>query len=312
MIQKVEQSIIADFEQSSEPRPSRVGNTLVTEAHRKQEEAELLEYANADAASKWQQLQNNSEKDIKFSLSDIAELIPSERLVLSALCREKAVEKSLDEAFWAAVSEHETQNEAEFSVFWLERVVSRCHIYNEGLSAVEDQKLQGQLAELFATYARKELLLDALLKARSQGLALSRKTRKNLQKLETKLQVDADAATIMTTLDRFNKKQSIDVPAASSLQQAKQAMVQDMNRRMQKQKKSDGPVLFLTLVILLFARHYPGVVYATGKFAPKLLKQLKSVLDASQYEQVERWKEAAKTSTLSAEDREEMRRMVEA
>ncbi|KAH7381543.1 hypothetical protein BKA66DRAFT_464411 [Pyrenochaeta sp. MPI-SDFR-AT-0127] len=313
LAQKFEQAIILAFEQSSEPKPFRVGSFLLTEAYRKQEQAVLLEYAKVDAASQWEQLKENPEKDIKFSLSNIAGSVGSQESVLNDLIKEKTVEKALDEQFWASVSEHETQNEADFSIFWLERVISRCHIYNEGLSAVEDQKLRDQLAELFATYAQKELLLDSVLRARSQGLALSRKTRKNIQKLETKLSTDTkDVSVIMTTLDRFNKKQSIEVPAASSLQQAKEVMIQDMKRRMQKQKKSDGPVLFLTLVVLLFARHYPGVVYATGKFAPKLLKQLKSVLETGQYEQLERWKEAAKTSTLSAEDREEMKQMAEA
>jgi hypothetical protein len=89
-------------------------------------------------------------------------------------------------------------------------------------------------------------------------------------------------------------------------------MLGDMARRMQKQKKSDGPLLFLTLVVFLFAKHNAGVVYATGKFAPKLLKQLKTVLDAEQYAQLEVWKEAAKAGTLSAEDRDAMKQMIEA
>jgi hypothetical protein len=81
---------------------------------------------------------------------------------------------------------------------------------------------------------------------------------------------------------------------------------------MQKQKKSDGPLLFLTLAVFLFAKHNVGVVYATGKFAPKLLKQLKGSLDADEFAQMEAWKEAAKAGTLSAEDRDAMKRMVEA
>ncbi|KAF7565011.1 hypothetical protein PtrSN002B_002894 [Pyrenophora tritici-repentis] len=89
-------------------------------------------------------------------------------------------------------------------------------------------------------------------------------------------------------------------------------MVEDMLRRLQKQKASDGPVLFLTLVVVLFARQYDGVVYATGKFAPKLLKQLKGTLDKVQYEKVEAWKEAAKTNALTPEDRAEMVKMAEA
>jgi hypothetical protein len=88
-------------------------------------------------------------------------------------------------------------------------------------------------------------------------------------------------------------------------------MMDDMLRRLQKQKASDGPVLFLMLVIVLFAKRYDGVVYATGKFAPKLLKQLKGNMTEEQYQTVEKWKEAAKTSSLTAEDRADMVRMAE-
>jgi hypothetical protein len=71
-------------------------------------------------------------------------------------------------------------------------------------------------------------------------------------------------------------------------------------------------VLFLMLVIVLFAKHHDGVVYATGKFAPKLLKELKGKMESEQYGQVEKWKEAAKTSSLTAEDRADMVKMAEA
>lgn len=93
---------------------------------------------------------------------------------------------------------------------------------------------------------------------------------------------------------------------------SKATMLGDMARRMQKQRKSDGPLLFLTLVVFLFAKHNAGVVYATGKFAPKLLRHLKPKLNKEQYAQLEAWKEAARAGTLSAEDRDGMKKMVEA
>ncbi|XPS71085.1 hypothetical protein M3J09_003270 [Ascochyta lentis] len=146
-----------------------------------------------------------------------------------------------------------------------------------------------------------------------EGLVLSRKTRKNVQKLESALSVgNMDVSALTTSLDKFNKKQSINAPTTSALEMSKATMLSDMARRMQKQKKSDGPLLFLTLVVFLFAKHNVGVLYATGKFAPKLLKQLKGTLDEKEYAQLEAWKEAAKAGTLSAEDRDDMKKLVEA
>lgn len=121
-----------------------------------------------------------------------------------------------------------------------------------------------------------------------------------------------DVSALISSLDKFGKKQSIDAVADLSLESSKATMLNDMARRMQKQKKSDGPLLFLTLVVFLFAKHNAGVVYATGKYAPKLMKQLRSVLDAEQYSQLEAWKEAARAGSLRAEDRDGMKKMVEA
>ena len=187
-------------------------------------------------------------------------------------------------------------------------------MYSTGLTGVSDPKVHDQLAQLLATYTTKDVIPDTLAKARAQRLVLSRKTRKNVARLSGILDNEKtmDVAAITSALDKFNKKQGVQGPSETALNAAKQAMVGDMLRRLQKQKADDGPVLFLTLVVVLFARQYDGVVYATGKFAPKLLKQLKGKLDKEQYDKVEGWKEAAKTNTLSAEDRADMVSMAEA
>ncbi|KAF1947157.1 hypothetical protein EJ02DRAFT_449747 [Clathrospora elynae] len=310
--QKAEQSIFATFEQRPQHKLCRVGSLVLTERRRNEERDTLIDHAKVDAAAQWQQLKDDAQKQIKFSLTSIAAMLSKEP-IQAALIKEKGVEKALDEQFWTAVCDNETRNEAGLSAFWIDRVASRCHIYNEGMGEVQDQRLRDQLAELFASYAQKDLVPDSITKARSQGLVLSRKSRKNISRLEAILKPSPmDTKAVVTALDKFNKKQGIEAPTPMTLSATKKAMVDDMLRRMQKQKPSDGPVLFLTLVLILFAKQYSGMVYATGKFAPKLLKELKGSLEAEQYVQVEKWKEAAKTSTLSAEDRQEMVKMAQA
>lgn len=251
--------------------------------------------------------------DDRYSLSNTFYQILEDNPVLQNLIKERSLEREFDDAFSARISELEKQNEIEFANFWTDRIVTRIAIYSEGLATVEDSKLQDQLSELLAQYIQKDLVPDALSKATSQGLVTSRKSRKNVHRLESVLSAGRTGVPALTTsLDKFNKKQSIDAPATSALESSKVTMLGDMARRMQKQRKSDGPLLFLTLVVFLFAKHNAGVVYATGKFAPKLLRHLKPVLNAEQYAQLEAWKEAARAGTLSAEDRDGMKKMVEA
>lgn len=294
----------------------RIDDCIWSESGYSQAHSFLIDLARDDAANQWQQMKLDPKTDFKYSLSNIVQRIQEVTPgfpPVQILTKEKTVERALEESFSAKLLELEQQNEAEFAKFWTDRVSTRTALYTEGLTLVEDQKLQGQLAELLAQYVQKELVPDAVSKATSQGLVLSRKTRKNLQRLEVAVGADGmDVSTLVKSLDKFIKKQSIEAPASPDLDASKGSMLGDMARRMQKQKKSDGPLLFLTLIVFLFAKHNAGVIYATGKFAPKLLKQLKNVIEPEEYAQLEGWKEAAKAGTLSADDRDAMKRMVEA
>ncbi|KAJ8109210.1 hypothetical protein OPT61_g7629 [Boeremia exigua] len=308
VLEKVEQTI-----RSLAPSAHRAGESLLSEDSYSRHRSILLDLAKADAASQWQRFKEDPRAEAKYSLSNTFYQILEDNPVLQNLVKERTLERAIDDAFSARISELEKQNEAEFADYWTDRVVTRIAIYSEGLDAVEDQKLQDQLSDLLAQYIQKDIVADTVTKATAQGLILSRKTRKNIQRLESALRSGSTGVAALTaSLEKFNKKQAIDTPDAATLESSKATMLGDMARRMQKQKKSDGPLLFLTLVVFLFAKHNAGVVYATGKFAPKLLKQLKPVLDAEQYAQLEAWKEAARSSSLSAEDRDGMKRMVEA
>jgi hypothetical protein len=291
----------------------RVGNTFLTAEAQKVEQETLKAHSTDEALSQWQNLKANPEGEIKFSAKDISARITNEQPLLHTLIKDRTVSRAVEDSFWCTVATEEEKNETQFADFWTERALTKCHIYKAGLMSVEDQKLQDQLSELLGSHLQKELLVETITKARTNGLVLSRKTRKNLSRFETILKTEKfDLSELISAIEKFNKKQGMDPPDNSALEGAKKVMVSDMVRRMQKQKSSDGPVLFLTLVLVLFSKHYGNVLYATGKFAPKLLKQLKAVLPADEHEKVEKWKEAAKTSSLSAEDRAEMKSMAEA
>ncbi|KAH8726840.1 hypothetical protein GQ44DRAFT_770777 [Phaeosphaeriaceae sp. PMI808] len=312
---KVEQHIAAAMTQSQNCDLHHFGTLVLTDERYILGREQLLEQAKENAASQWQYLKDDPSHEIKFDLSNSSGETPLERSIHSALSTEKATQKHTESQFWSSIAELETSNETAFATFWNERVDSRARIYNSGLSSISDPKLHGQLSELLASYVQKELVPESITKARSQHLILSRKTKKNVSKLEVALAASkSNAEAVLITIDKFNKKQGVEsVLSADDVGEAKNGMVQDMLRRMQKQQKaSDGPVLFLTLVVVLFAKHHVGVVYATGKYAPKLLKLLKGKLETGQYEKVEKWKEAAKSSSLTSEDREEMRMMAEA
>ncbi|KAH7067096.1 hypothetical protein FB567DRAFT_259475 [Paraphoma chrysanthemicola] len=310
VVRMLEQSIEAALAEKPYTQYHRFGTIVLTDEQYIKEQEQLIESAKQSAATQWEQLKEKHENEIKFTISSPPDASVTSTSVQEALLKEKPTQKACDDQFWSTITELEAQNESAFATFWTDRVISRAHIYNAGLPAISDQKLHDQLADLLATYIQKELVPESISKARSQGLVLSRRTKKNISKLESTLSTAKDLPSLLTTLDKFTTKQTIPTPSPDQLAEYKSSMLQDLRRRMAKhQKPSDGPVLFLTLVVILFAKHNDGIVYATGKYAPKVLKLLKGKMDAEEYKMVEKWKEGAKTGTLRSEDREGMRGM---
>ena len=265
--------------------------------------------AREQAKTQWETIDSLSEKDLKFRYPNPNPSTPGEETPMAV--KEvvgKVILKDAEKEYGEELSKLEQKNEEEFSVFWVERVTSRNAVYNSGLQAVEDAKLQGQLSELLFAYLLKELVPESISKARSQGLTRSRKTVKNLQKLESVLKKEiSDLPKLGTALDKFSKKQTLPVVDEFAVTESRNVMAEDMIRKMQKQ--SDGPLLFLTLVVVLLAKKQRSLVYATGKFAPKLMKQLKSSLSEEDFGQLEKWKELAKAGSLTADDKDQMKNM---
>ncbi|KAJ4286766.1 hypothetical protein N0V90_013018 [Kalmusia sp. IMI 367209] len=289
----------------------RIEDFICTDTKYSTQRKALLDIAKAQAVRHWNLLKGAPDKEVKFQITELLTSIPAEDHLLRAIAQQKDFESVAAEQFSAEIADLEIKNESDFSMFWTERVTARVQNYTEGLKFVEDSKLHDQLADLLSSYVQKEFVLDMVSKARAQGLICSKRTRKNISRFEATLKTSkSDLASVLSILEKFDKKQGVSEVGPSSAEEVKKTLIQDMLRRMQK-PKTDAPLMFLSLVIVLSAKHYPGVIYATGKFAPKLLKQLKSRLDGDDYERVEKWKELAKAGTLTKEDRSAMARMAE-
>jgi hypothetical protein len=260
----------------------------------------------------WNAMTDHLDAEIRFQITDEdpPEIGDVQSTVPLMVRREaqKLFTKEAESQFWDDVSKLELENEHEFSNFWTDRVLTKVAVYSDGLAVVDDVKLQSQLSELLCNYLLKELIPDSLNRAQAQGLSRSRKTKKNIKKLESVLkQGPVDHVSLVSAVKKFNKKQDIPDLDEAAISESMNAQVSDMTRKMHKQ--SNGPLLFLPLIIALLAKRQQKLVYATGKFAPKLMKQLKSCVPPEEYERLEKWKDLAKAGTLTSEDKETMRSM---
>jgi hypothetical protein len=206
----------------------------------------------------------------------------------------------------------EEENEQAFKQFWISRVDDKCRLYTIGASSIVDAALRLQLEELLRTYIGSELVPAATARAKAKGLTKSSqlKLTKKVSSLESSLQQASELNMSMKALDDFNESSGISSHGVEDLQAAKRTVLQDMVNSMQKDQ--DAPRLFLNLLTIIIATKQNGVVYATGKNAPKLLKHIKSSLTSEEASRLEELKEGVKAGKITDVDREEMRTMATA
>jgi hypothetical protein len=212
-------------------------------------------------------------------------------------------------AFNDRLNELDSNSEAQFISFWSSRVVDRVRLYAIGLAALEEGTLKTQLADVLQSHISQELIPSSITRAKAKKLVRisRRKIPFRLEKLVGSITAEGrDLPGTIDDLEKFNAKMEIPIYDDSEMVRRKQTHLEDMLQSMQKEK--DGPRLFLCLVIILFAEKMDGVVYATGKYAPRLLKLLKPTLDQELAHQLEQWKEAVKGGTVTHEMRADMRR----
>jgi hypothetical protein len=203
-----------------------------------------------------------------------------------------------------------TKNQTQFTAFWTSRVSFKAHLHSTGLTSLEDGSLKEQLRELLETHVSKDLVLTNIKRARTKGLAQTQLTQKNVTKLEEALVADkTDKATPLDALAKFNKKMGIEVPNGEEFARVKTEYLEEIVQSMQKD--TDDPRLFLRAVVNIFASKHDGVLYATGKFAPRILKLLKADLDAVQFKRMEEIKEAVKAGSVDESMRGELRTMAQ-
>ncbi|KAL1640594.1 hypothetical protein SLS58_006789 [Diplodia intermedia] len=219
--------------------------------------------------------------------------------------------------FNATLTRLEADADAGLAAFWLERVAARVELHAAATTetAIPDAKVRVQLLDLLREYVVKELVPDAASRAETKGLIRSARARRNVKKLLTVLKEQSPTlggeqglAAVRSSLHKFAAK--MDVPSVADVEERKEAYVRDMVRDMQKD--GDAPRLFLKLVVALWAKRAGGVVYATGKFAPKLVKLMAKSEDEDGAEQVARLealKDAVKAGSAGDEEKAEMRRM---
>jgi hypothetical protein len=226
-------------------------------------------------------------------------------------CTDQGIYLAAKEAYDDRLTKLRTDSLTQFSSLWQTRVILKAQLYSTGLLSVTDGPLKAQLHELFLTYVTGDLIPANLKRAKAKGLVRTPQMQKNIARMIESLKVNQkDKASPLVALAKFNKKMNLEEPSEKELVVAKREFMQEIVHSMEKD--ADGPRLFLGALTNIFVSKHDGVLYATGKFAPRLLKFLKDDLDGERFKRLDEIKEAVKAGTMDDTMRKELRSLAKA
>lgn len=234
--------------------------------------------------------------------------------VLGLIYRGKVV-TATEDAFKKEIQRLEVETVQEFSKYWNDRVMARLRLHQAGINSLPDEKLRADLTATLLEYKRTVSIPDSLKKAQEKRLVRGKVPKKSVENLQNATmaigteiaQVSAGSAALESALHSFNSSLKIPNLDDESLAQKKQQLITEMATNMKRDK--DVARLFLTLVLILLAGKSPGVVYATGKFAPRLLKQLGNMLEPDVLEELRMMKDSVKAGNATEQTKDRMRTM---
>ena len=207
------------------------------------------------------------------------------------------------ESFNRTLTELEKDGDDQFAVLWRSRVVDKVRLHAQALTQLADEALRAQLEEVLLSYVAGELIPSTITRARSKGLVRGSRLKSRVAKLQAA--VEKGPKDALSELEKLNTQLEIQAYTKGDLINRRDAYLKDMVALMMKD--GDAARLFIRLIIVLLAREGEGALYATGKFAPKLVKVLKPHVEEADAAWLEQVKSSIKTGTVSDEMREEMR-----
>ncbi|KAI9825977.1 MAG: hypothetical protein M1819_007478 [Sarea resinae] len=218
-----------------------------------------------------------------------------------------------EKAFKEEMRQLQFKSNDQLASLWREKVLTRFELYQIGVRSIENEKIRRELITLLQDYMADEVIPDTLRRAESKSIIRGKATKRNVDILRAFLaSFKGDArkrieisSPLVEAMDAFANQQKISLLDAGTLSERKLVQVQEMVKGMRKDE--EGPRLFLILILVLFAKLLPGLIYATGKYAPRLLKQLRGLIDSEQYTWLEKMKDAAKAGSMTAADKSDIR-----
>ena len=207
----------------------------------------------------------------------------------------KIAKSALDER----IGELEQTDAEEFAAMWRDKIVHKLDLYNRGVAALDDGTLKDQLSDLLNEHIIREMVPQMYKRAVEKQVCRNERVLKLLQKVVDKLRTSRDLASTMQELEKFGQKLDVAPSTEADLVEAKGAEIKSWLHVFRTDKNDARR--FICAVLILYSKQNEDLIYATAKFAPKLLRLLKELMDGDAYRTLETMKDGVKAGTVQAD-----------
>ncbi|KAF8468779.1 hypothetical protein BDZ91DRAFT_781764 [Kalaharituber pfeilii] len=182
---------------------------------------------------------------------------------------------------------------------------TRFQVHYTALDGICDTSLRSKLAGDLVEYSQDLLLaqlekLENLMKGTEMDISPFADFKAMLQVTQKAAKPEWSLEDFERKLTTFMEAVSIPLPTGEAIAFKKKEVVGDLKTQLQKTK--DGPLALTITLILLHAEQGPGVLKASGKYVPKLLKILQAKVHKNTWDELVRIKHAVTSRTQLLED----------
>ncbi|TKA23712.1 hypothetical protein B0A50_06548 [Salinomyces thailandicus] len=221
----------------------------------------------------------------------------SRRGELTALIQESLAELQRDE----------TDNFAEVV---RDRLLAPVTLFANGTASVADDVLKQHLEEFLGEHLFREGVPAVISKLHELKLLVDKSKRRQIAKMQLACGESRNLTGIQSAVNKFAKKQKIEVPNEELLREVKQQITLQRVRGMRKMTR--GSDLLQNLIWVMLAQNTDGLFMSSGKDTTRMIKQYRLVGDEESAQRLEKWRDALKNGKDDEKIMQDMRDMATA
>ncbi|TIA38731.1 hypothetical protein D6C78_03805 [Aureobasidium pullulans] len=265
------------------------------------EQLSLLAAKAADAASEQWPLRRPGE-DVTFDPSKLFDANSSS--LNQAILESGDPDNKTRTSFETKIVQLQQDNTESFASTIQIELLATLKLYTQAADSITDPTLQPRVQEFIYDWARKEMTPEVLKTTKDNNLISSKSASRDMDKFSDAIQAARTLDDLLTATAKLARKQKIEQPSPSLLQQRKQEILTQKVAGMKRMKRASD--LLQNVIWILLAKQREGLYMSSGKDTSRMIKMVKEG-DKEAGGKLEEWRDLVKQGKDTDATRKEMR-----